>query len=240
MPPMRTHIIQTLAELRQEKRIFIGDEMLKIDEDTWVSPTQGSMLHHFASQPNVKRCLEIGFAYGFSTMYILEALRDKSDASHVAIDPHEDTYWKSVGLKLVKHLGYNNFRWVKNYSIHELSRLIQHGSKFDLIYIDGNHRFDDILVDFYLSDQVLSVGGYLILDDMWMRSTRLVKQFIASNRAYKEIPQNSANAVVFEKIADDSRQWNHFEEFDALWRYLLFKTRRLLSKPRYWLTNILR
>ena len=79
--------------------------------------------------------------------------------------------------------------------------------------IDGNHRFDDVLVDFYLSDQLVSPGGLLIFDDMWMPSVRTVVNFILTNRQYKIVSQPIRNMMVLKKLADDDRDWCHFENF---------------------------
>lgn len=202
-----------LDQMYSQSSVYINSELIELDKITRVSPEQGDLLYKIASEPNVNKSLEIGFAYGFSTVYILEALATKKNATHFAIDPFEHSCWKSVGLKIVEHLEYKNFKWINDYSIHSLSRFIYNKSQFDLIFIDGNHRFDDILVDFYLSDQVLNEGGYLILDDMWMPSTQAVDRFILSNRSYIKIEQPVINAAVYKKISHDSRDWNHFVDF---------------------------
>ena len=53
---------------------------------------------------------------------------------------------------------------------------------FDIIVVDGRHLFDLALVDFTLSAELCSMGGYIILDDMWMRSVQRVVGFIRTNR----------------------------------------------------------
>jgi predicted O-methyltransferase YrrM len=185
----------------------------RIDQLTRISPEQGNALFQIAQQPNVNSCLEIGLAYGFSTIHILEGLVGKSGANHTAIDPFADEYWGGVGLRAVQNLGFHNFQWIKDLSIHAITNFIKVKQKFDYIYIDGNHRFDDILVDFYLSDQVLNINGFLILDDMWMKSSQLVKKFISTNREYEEIKTNIENIAVFKKRLDDSRNWDHWVDF---------------------------
>lgn len=210
---MRAEVLKQLSRAYERNELLFGSQVVHIDPITRISAAQGMLLNQIASLPDIKKSLEIGFAYGFSTIYILEALLGKEGSTHVAIDPFEDSDWGGVGLKLVKQFGYNNFRWIKDYSIHELSKLIQKNSRFDLIYIDGNHRFDDVLTDFYLSDQVLNVGGYLVLDDMWMPSIQNVEKFIITNRAYGKVNQPVANAAVFQKLSNDSRDWDHFIEF---------------------------
>jgi hypothetical protein len=142
------------------------------------------------------------------------ALSSQQDALHVAVDPYEKTYWGGVGLRQIERLPYTGkFEWVEDLSIHALSRFIKQETKFDFIFIDGNHRFDDVLVDFYLSDQLLPPGGLIALDDMWMRSVRTVVSFVENNRQYDVVPQPAQNMIVLKKRADDERDYAHFEHF---------------------------
>lgn len=49
-----------------------------------------------------------------------------------------------------------------------LNRLGAEGRRFDVIYIDADHRFDTVLLDTVLSWPLLRPGGYLIWDDyLW-------------------------------------------------------------------------
>jgi len=209
------HSTKLLLEKMYEADSLEGADgrLVKIKKATKISIEQGALLYQLAKQPTVKNSLEIGFAYGFSTIYILEGLHGKSGANHIAIDPFEAGKWSGIGIQSIKRMGAENFVWEEQYSIHALSDKIREGKKFDLIFIDGNHRFDDILVDFYLSDQVLNPGGFLILDDMWMDSTNLVAQFISTNRDYKYLKTKAKNAALFVKKGDDQRNWDHFVKF---------------------------
>jgi predicted O-methyltransferase YrrM len=175
---------------------------------------QGAQINELVRQSGAIRSLEIGFAYGFSTTWILDALRSHTNSGHVAVDPFEITLWGGVGLAQVKRLNPTpNFEWISEHSIHALSNLIKSQLKYDFIYIDGNHRFDDVLVDFYLSDQLASPGGLMVFDDMWMPSVQTVINFILRNRQYEIVPQPIQNIMVLKKLSDDNRDWRHFESF---------------------------
>src|SRR5437868_6635763 len=200
----------------QELRGTASDEPIPLDLRTRITIAQGSQINQIVRQSEVFKSLEIGFAYGYSTIWILDALRSRTNACHVAIDPFELTSWRGVGLYQVKRLDLNaNFDWIAEPSIHALSRLIQAQERFQFIFIDGNHRFDDVLVDFYLSDQLVSPGGIVAFDDMWMPSVRSVANFIRRNRRYEIVPQPVKNMLVLKKIADDDRDWRHFERFNV-------------------------
>lgn len=187
---------------------------IALDVRTRISIAQGAQVNQIIRQSKVSKSLEIGFAYGYSTIWILDALRSRTNARHVAIDPFELTSWGGIGLYQVKRLGLTaNFSWIAEPSIHSLSKLIQDQDKFDFIFVDGNHRFDDVLVDFYLSDQLVSPGGILAFDDMWMPSVRSVASFIRRNRQYEVVQQPVQNMLVLKKLADDDRDWRHFYRF---------------------------
>lgn len=50
-------------------------------------------------------------------------------------------------------------------SVPALDALAVQGRRFDVIYIDGSHRHDDILVDSLLAWPLLRVGGLMMWDD---------------------------------------------------------------------------
>jgi len=114
------------------------------DAVTRTSIAQGAQINQIIRQSETS----------FSTVWILDALRSRLNSLHVAIDPFEITLYGGIGLQQIKRLNAAvGFEWVAERSIHALSRLIKSEAKFDFIFIDGNHRFDDVLVDFYLSDE---------------------------------------------------------------------------------------
>src|SRR5262249_26968740 len=158
--------------------------------------------------------LEIGCAYGFSTLYFLAALARNSAARHVAIDPWETGY-HGIGVTKVKEVGMEaSFRFFEEPSAIALPRLISQGLRFDLIFIDGNHLFDYVFVDFSLSAFACADGGLIIFDDMWMPSIRKVVSFVRKNRTdFTELPTSVSNLSVFRKTDDDGRvqrDWKHF------------------------------
>jgi predicted O-methyltransferase YrrM len=196
----------------QELRGTASDNPIRLDVLVRISIAQGAQLNRIIRESGATKSLEIGFAYGYSTIWILDALRLGTNARHVAIDPFELTLWGGVGLQQVKRFGVA-IDWIAEPSIHALSRLIKDEARFDFIFIDGNHRFDDVLVDFHLSDQLVRAGGILAFDDMWMPSVRSVASFVLRNCHYKIFPQPVRNMLVLMKIADDDRDWRHFERF---------------------------
>jgi predicted O-methyltransferase YrrM len=207
---------QVLADMYSAKQLSgtVSDQPVNINAQTRIPIAEGAQLNQIVRQSKTIKSLEIGFAYGFSTVWILDALRARDGSRHIAIDPFEVTWWGGVGLQQVKRLCAGpGFEWIGEESIHALSRLIKNEERFDFIFIDGNHRFDDVLVDFYLCDQLVSPGGLIIFDDASWPSVRTVINFILTNREYKLIPQSVQSMTVLKKLADDNRHWEHFQNF---------------------------
>jgi Methyltransferase domain len=100
---------------------------------------------------------------------------------------------------------------------------------FDFMYIDGNHKFDDVIVDFHLSDQLLRPGGLAVFDDMWMNSVRSATNFIVNNLPYEIVPQPVENMLVLQKSGNDTRHSRHFKTFEVLGSSEIFEPPQPLS-----------
>jgi predicted O-methyltransferase YrrM len=132
-----------------------------------------------------EKTIEIGMGYGVSTLCICQAHHDNGSGSHTAIDPYEDTSFKSIGLLNLERAGLQQaFRFYQARSDEVLPQLCAQKERFDLAFIDGNHLFDAVLVDFFFTDKLLNVGGYVAFDDLWMPSVRKAASFVMRNRTY--------------------------------------------------------
>lgn len=203
----------------------------KEDEATAVDDARGYFLYELIREHGLRRTLEIGFAYGKSGAYIMSATRSR----HVAIDPWQASF-DDRGLKNIEKLGLGaELVLHRDYSHAVLPALLKAGERFDFVFIDGDHKFDSIFVDFYYADLLLERGGFIVLDDTWMRSTSLVASFVASNRRdYRQHAAAAQNVAVFQKVGTDHRDWAHFREFYTTrtlmsFRYERWKLRRTRS-----------
>jgi hypothetical protein len=59
----------------------------------------------------------------------------------------------------------SRYEKMKMRSLPALDKLVESGRLFDLIYIDGSHQRDDVLMDSIISWRVLAHGGHIIWDD---------------------------------------------------------------------------
>ena len=202
-----------LSEMYSAQQLEGAAGPVEVDRITRIDRIKGEELNRVLRENAVEKSLEVGLAYGFSAVWIMDAL--PPGGSHTAIDPFQASMWSGVGATQAKRLSDRQFRLIEDYSIHALSDLIRNGERFDFIFIDGNHRFDDVLVDFYLADQVLKPGGIMALDDIWMPSIRTVASFVLNNRAYRPVQQRSGRMAVLQKQKDDDRDWRHFLPFNV-------------------------
>ena len=167
--------------------------------------------------PKAPATLEIGCAYGFSTVFFLAAIAKNREGGHTAIDPFQRTDWHGIGVANVRAVGGDSsFRFIEERSDRAATDLARKNASFDIIFIDGNHRFDDALVDFYLYAPLCKADGLIILDDMWMNSLQTAASFIRSNRTdFVEVPTALQRICVFRRTGDDLRPWDHFRPFDV-------------------------
>src|SRR5690242_12402156 len=105
---------------------------------TRIPMAEGLWLHGLCKDAKAQRTMEIGCAYGFSTLYFLAALKSNRGSLHIAIDPYEQgTSWKGIGARKVKAVGMeSSFRLVEEISALAIPRLISEGLLFDLIFVD--------------------------------------------------------------------------------------------------------
>jgi len=202
-----------------EPQLGTDGQQHAIDNITKISPSQGMWLYDLCLSVKPKATLEIGMAYGFSTLYFLAAIARNQTGHHTAVDPFQSSYWHGIGLAHVKgHLPATGtdscFSFIEDRSDCVATDLVRSNSRFDLIFIDGNHCFDAVLVDFYLYAPLCEIGGLIIFDDLWMSSVQTVVAFLRTNRSdFVELHVTEPNVCVFQRVGEDMRKWDHFKDF---------------------------
>jgi predicted O-methyltransferase YrrM len=215
-PALRPHAVDVLTRLYTEPRqpVTTGSEPVAIEREVRISIAEGAGLYDLVRRHRVSSAIEIGFAYGFSTLWLLEGLARVPGARHLAIDPFETQRWQGVGVRQVEALASEvAFELVERSSLLVLPELVAAGRAADFVFIDSRHVFDETLVEFVYADLLLPVGGILAFDDMWMPAMRAVREFVLRNRSYEQVPQPVRNLCVLRKTGGDERDWNHFVPF---------------------------
>jgi len=195
-----------------------------------VSPMACQIIKAWIRWHRPKRLLEIGLAYGVSSLFIGDAIADLEDTDYQIIDPLQESLWHGIGRNNLDRAGYAG-----RYQLHQepsefcLPRLLQAGSRFQFALIDGMHTFDNALVDFFYINRMLEVGGILILDDANLPSIRKLAAHIANYDCYVPLPfpptfriQERVLGMIgapfrlaaFRKVAIDQRSWGWHKEFN--------------------------
>ncbi len=157
-----------------------------------VNPSEGELLRDLVAGCGARRTLEIGMGTGLSGLYICWGLAHANatkgqSAKHVAIDPFQDgDFWKGRGLALRDHVGATPvFDWMGQSDDIALPNLLSQGTQLDFALIDGDHRFEAAMIDFYYIDKMLRVGGICAIDDTDWPSVWRVVQFAVLHRDYE-------------------------------------------------------
>jgi predicted O-methyltransferase YrrM len=118
------------------------------------------------ADPAIKKSLEVGCAYGLSSLFICSALTGREGVRHTILDPNQMTQWKGVGVENLRRAGIDFYTLIQDFSQFALPRLAEaEAGIYDLILVDGYHTFDHTLMDMFFADILLRSGGYLIVDD---------------------------------------------------------------------------
>ena len=133
--------------------------------------------------------LEVGMAYGISSLAISRALRDAGGSGKlISLDPVQSSDYKRIGRLNVERAGSGEFHeLVEAPDFLGLPMLLQRGQKIDFAYIDGWHTFDYALLDFFYVDKLLNPGGVVAFNDCGYRAVHKVLSFVRTHRHYREI-----------------------------------------------------
>jgi len=204
-----------------ESQYGADGRLYAIDGSTRVSLAEGMTLHSLCVTDRVTATLEVGLAYGFSAVFLLAALERVGGGTHTAIDPFQMTDWHGIGITHAHELTAQSatltsrsFTWIEDRSDRALVDLERAGRTCGLVFIDGYHRFDDVLVDFALSARMCRSGGLIVLHDMWLDSIKAVASFVRNDRPdFAEVATACDNLFVVRRVGEDERDWSHFVDF---------------------------
>lgn len=137
-----------LLEKIFETRTFTNSkgEIIEIHSET--SREQCLFLQEIIAGNGFKKSIEVGVAYGMSTLAITEAVANNGGRAF-AMDKFQTEVWGGNGVDLVVQAGYaGQFEFEEAYSYRAMAILLEQGRKFDFAYIDTTKLFDWLSVDF--------------------------------------------------------------------------------------------
>ncbi len=124
---------------------------------------EAKFLHDFITKHNCKDVMEIGFNGGLSSYVILST---KPDVNLISFDIGEHPYVLNA-KKLIDEFFPRRHTLIIGDSVNTLP--MYNSSKFDMIFVDGDHKEEAVEKDITNSLTLLKPGGFIIADDYYQK-----------------------------------------------------------------------
>lgn len=164
---------------RVREKLFAEGEARRVA----IGPAEGGSLREWVRREGARRTIETGLGYAVSTLFICEGLlANDPEGRHVAIDPHLPNSHVDVGLRALEEAGVRElveFHAAPSELV--LPRLLAEGRRFDLAFLDGNHRFEGVFLDLVYCGRLLDEGSIAFVDDAQLPAVRRAAGFCATN-----------------------------------------------------------
>ena len=182
---------------------------------------EGEALTRWVLQEKAAKTIEIGLAFGVSALRICEGLIESGnpDARHVVLDPFQARSFSNRGLQALEEAGVISLvEFHAEVSQIALPVFLQEGRRFDLGFVDGNHRFDSVFLDLFYLGRLLPRGGIIFLDDYDLPGIRRAVSFYVTNLGWRVEETSLAGddhhwVVLRTAEAEDNRDFRHFVDF---------------------------
>lgn len=155
-----------------------------------IGMSEGLALLDWVRKERALRTFETGLGFGISTLFICEGLlANGPDGRHLAIDPYQfsgletqRTTYAGVGLQVLEEAGVrDHVEFYAEESQIVLPRLLAEGRRFDLAFLDGNHRFEGVFLDLIYAGRLLREGAIVFVDDAQLPAIRRALNFCVTN-----------------------------------------------------------
>jgi predicted O-methyltransferase YrrM len=166
---------------------------------------------HLFKNNSVKKVLEIGTFEGKYSIW----LADNYDLKIHTIDPFKsDIYNLSQSLfntveknwlhNLHNCKNNNKITYYKDYSLNVLQKLIHTKEKFDLIYVDGDHRSHIVMQDLIYSFNMLNDNGIMLIDDAvnWKARDHNTNQILEDETLSPKLAVDSFKKIYKNKVKE--------------------------------------
>ncbi|MDO9553113.1 class I SAM-dependent methyltransferase [Rhodonellum sp.] len=171
-------ILELRNRIYKEKKV-VGLNGESLELNSAIDPNEGNaILDILKRNPDFFRTIEIGCAFGLSSLFICEGINGRLGSKHTIIDPFQMTSWKGVGIHNLKNAGIENFNLIEKASEIALPQLLEQKESFDFALIDGWHTFDHTLVDFFYLEKLIRPGGIIGIDDIHLPGINKVVRYL--------------------------------------------------------------
>ena len=141
-----------------------------------------------------KKIVEIGVAYGGSSVVILNAIKDINDSKLFSIDINKKYYRlpsKDIGFIVQERFSELIFKWEKNFGGFTSEFIEKIGNEIDLVYIDTVHFSPGEMINFLEILPFLKEEAFVVLHDTFL--------MYINNTITKEIKNYSNNLRNYQK-----------------------------------------
>jgi predicted O-methyltransferase YrrM len=176
-----------------------------------VTPDRAAFVESVCSSARPTATLEIGMAWGLSTLGILSTLSESARrfSPHVVIDPWQTRRYRQAALLSLRRAGAEALIELHHQmSVAALPKLL--GRTVDFVFVDGNHHYSAVFCDLWLLHPLLRPGSIVVVDDVWFDDVQRACKFAENNLGYKfhsEYPtgdeQPLLRAYVVESVVRD-------------------------------------
>lgn len=162
------------------------------------------LLHRIVNYYRLKSILELGTSLGISTAYMAKA---NPCAQIITCEGSDAIAAAAVGN--FQKLGIGNTRVVEGNFDETLPVLLDHQTKFDLVFVDGNHRYEPTMRYFDWLKAAINPGGWIIFDDIhWSEEMEQAWEQIRQDPAVTTTIDLFFLGIVF--VNPDFRHRQHF------------------------------
>ena len=182
-----------------ETRTVLTPEGSGREINSHISLEEGLFLQKVIREIRPRVSLEIGVAFGVSSMFICEALLETGAHKHICIDVGPlrkegsgelDRY--GLGLLNLERCGYGYL--IESYELPSefaLPELLRRGQKVDFVFIDGWHTFDHCLLDFFYANRLLRVAGVVVFHDADGPPVKKAVRYVCRYPAFRLLGETS-------------------------------------------------
>lgn len=162
-----------------------------------IPAAEGEVLREWVCRENATRTIEVGLGYGISALFFCEGLltNGAAEARHLVLDPHQERRFGNCGLQFLDEAGVAELiEYHPTESAIILPRLLAEGRRFDLAFVDGNHRFDGVFLDLIYLGRLVRAGGIVVVDDYQLRSVARAVSFCTKNLGWTPLNLSTSDA----------------------------------------------
>jgi predicted O-methyltransferase YrrM len=149
--------------------------------------SDGDALRDLLIAHKARTVIEIGLAYGSSTLAISEALVSQGtrESRHVIIDAHQESFGDAGWNALVSAGLTELCELIPERSQLALPTLASGGFIADASFVDGSHIFHNVFVDLFFLRKLVRPGGLVVLDDCNWPSVATAVQYFERNTSWQ-------------------------------------------------------